>query len=123
MPHKIDALFISYYVNRDRWHNDHEKDDAAPSLARTRGLLSALSDHVWMKDEVDVVIDGKLYDFSRFLSWVRYGTAAAHSRFDPFNITLLAGTYYLNLLSQHGIEIRVANVVDRHVLKELRSVL
>jgi radical SAM superfamily enzyme YgiQ (UPF0313 family) len=119
MPQTIDALFISYYANRDRWHNDCDGDYALPSLARTRGLLSALSDEVWMKDEVDVVIDGNLYDFSRFLSWVRYGTTAEHSRYDPFNITLLAGTYFLNLLHQNGFEIRVANVADRHVLRNL----
>jgi p-methyltransferase len=119
VPTAIDALFISYYVNRGRWHNDNEEDDVAPSLARTRGLLAALSDDVWMKDEFDVVIDGKVYDFSRFLSWARYGTAAEQSRYDPFNITLLAGTYYLNLLHRRGISIRVANVVDRRVLEHL----
>jgi radical SAM superfamily enzyme YgiQ (UPF0313 family) len=119
MTRTIDALFISYFANRDRWHNDEDEEDVVPSLARTRGMLSALSDEVWMKDEVDVVIDGNLYDFSRFLSWVRYGTTAEHARYDPFNMTLLAGTYYLNLLHQHGFAVRVANVADRHALKEL----
>ena len=119
MPRTIDALFIPYYENVDRWYNDSDGDDAPPSLARTRALLAALSDDVWMKDEVDAVIDGNLYDFSRFLSWVRYGTTAEHARYDPFNMTLLAGSYYLNLLHHHGFEIRVANVADRHVLKEL----
>jgi p-methyltransferase len=119
MARNIDVLFISYYANRDRWHNDSDEDDLVPSLARTRGMLSALSDELWMKDEVDVVIDGNLYDFSRFLSWVRYGTTCEHRRYDPFNITLLAGTYYLNLLHLHGFEVRVANVADRHTLKDL----
>ena len=31
---------------------------------------TALSDAEWMKDEIDLVVEGKLYDFSRFLSWV-----------------------------------------------------
>src|SRR3954467_15149661 len=110
MATQIDALFIPYYENRDRWHNDSD-DDAVPSLARTRGILSALSDDVWMKDEVDVVIDGRLYDFSRFLSWVQFGTTREHARFDPFNMTLLAGSYFLNLVHRHGFKIRVANVV------------
>jgi anaerobic magnesium-protoporphyrin IX monomethyl ester cyclase len=116
MARSIDALFISYYANVDRWHDDAYDD--RPSLARTRGVLSALSDDVWMKDEVDVVVDGNLYDFSRFLSWVQYGTTAEHARFDPFNMTLLAGTYYLNLLHESELEIRVANVADRRTLEE-----
>jgi p-methyltransferase len=116
VPEPIDALFISYYVNADRWHND---GDDRPSLARTRALLDALSDDAWMKDEVDVVIDGKLLDFSRFLSWVQYGSTAEHYRFDPFNMTLLAGSYYLNLLGEHGYVVRVANATDRHVIEAL----
>lgn len=119
MPRPIDALFISYYANVDRWHNDADGDEAPPNLSRTRGVLSALSEDVWMKDEVDVVIDGQLYDFSRFLSWVRYGTTEQHARYDPFNMTLLGGTYYLNFLHQHGFDVRVANVADRRVLREL----
>lgn len=119
--HAIDALFISYYVNRDRWHNDGDGDDDAPNLPRTKGILAALSDEVWMKDEVDLVIDGRLHDFSRFLSWVRYGTTAEHSRYDPFNMTLLAGSYYLSLLDRHGFDARVANIADRQILTELGS--
>jgi anaerobic magnesium-protoporphyrin IX monomethyl ester cyclase len=118
MAQALDALFISYYANADRWHNDLEADPP-PNLARTRGVLAALSDDVWMKDEVDIVIDGRLYDFSRFLSWVQYGSTVERVRFDPFNMTLLAGTYYLNLLSAHGFDIRVANAADRFVLEEL----
>ena len=118
MTRTIDALFISYYVNVDRWHNDDDPDDAVPSLARTRGLLSALSEDVWMKDEVDVVIDGQLYDFSRFLSQVRYETTVEHARYDPFNMTLLAGSYYLNLL-RDSFDVRVANAADRHLLRDL----
>jgi Radical SAM superfamily len=118
MPRSIDALFISYYVNVDRWHNDDDPDGPVPSLARTRGLLSALAADVWMKDEVDIVIDGELYDFSRYLSLVRYGTTAEHARYDPFNMTPLAGSYYVNLLHE-SFDVRVANTADRHVLRQL----
>jgi radical SAM superfamily enzyme YgiQ (UPF0313 family) len=82
-------------------------------VARTRATLNALSSDEWMKDEIDVVIEGKLYDFSRFLSWVRYGTTAEWRRYDPFNMTLLSGTYYLSLLGRQGFEVRVANVTTR----------
>jgi p-methyltransferase len=119
MPERIDALFIPFYANVDRWHNDSDADYEPPSLARSRGLLAALSDELFMKDEVDLVIDGKLYDFSRFLSWVRYGTTAEHERYDPFSLTLLAGTYYLNFLQRHGFSARVANSVHRGRLPAL----
>jgi anaerobic magnesium-protoporphyrin IX monomethyl ester cyclase len=121
VPEGIDALFIPFYSNVDRWHNDSDRDFEYPSLSRNRGILTALSDELFMKDEVDLVIDGKLYDFSRFLSWVRYGTTAECERYDPFTLTLLAGTYYLSYLHENGIVTRVANSVNRERLVELGS--
>ena len=121
MPEAIDALFIPFYANIDRWHNDSDRDFEYPSLSRNRGILTALSDELFMKDEVDLVIDGKLYDFSRFLSVVRYGTTAEWDRYDPFSLTLLAGTYYLSYLNGRGIVTRVANAVDRERLVELSA--
>jgi radical SAM superfamily enzyme YgiQ (UPF0313 family) len=119
VPESIDALFIPFFANVDRWHNDSDRDFEYPSLARNRGILTALSDELFMKDEVDLVIDGKLYDFSRFLSLIQYGTMAEWDRYDPFILTLLAGTYYLSYLSENGIVTRVANAVDRQKLAEL----
>jgi radical SAM superfamily enzyme YgiQ (UPF0313 family) len=118
MSEQIDALFIPYYVNVDRWHND-DGGLPVPSLARTRATIAALSDAQWMKDEIDLVVEGKLYDFSRFLSWVRYGSTTEWRRYDPFNMTLLSGSYYLSLLHRHGFQVRVANVVSRLTLPEL----
>ena len=83
MTKTLDALFIAYYVNVDRWDNDG--DLAPPNPVRTQGVLTALSDDDLTKDETDLVVDGRLYDFSRFLSLVRYGTTDEHERFDPFN--------------------------------------
>ena len=117
MTKTLDALFIAYYVNVDRWDNDG--DVAPPNPVRTQGVLTALSDDDLTKDETDLVVDGRLYDFSRFLSLVRYGTTDEHERFDPFNMTLLSGSYYLNLLHRHGYSARVANVADRHTLERL----
>jgi anaerobic magnesium-protoporphyrin IX monomethyl ester cyclase len=119
MPQPIDGLFISFYTDFDRWHNDTGLDYQVPSLARNRGTLDALSNERWMKDEVDLVIDGKLYDFSRFLSWVHQGTTKDWERYDPFSMTLLSGTYYLSLLSRHGFEVRVANTAHRQKLNQL----
>jgi p-methyltransferase len=119
MPEAIDALFIPFYSDIDRWHNDRDRDFGYPSRARNRAILEALSDERFMKDEVDLVMDGKLYDFSRFLSWVRYGTTAEFERYEPFTLTLLSGTYYLGLLHQSGYSVRVANAVHRERLEEL----
>ncbi|NIM48272.1 MAG: radical SAM protein [Gemmatimonadales bacterium] len=120
MPQEIDVLFISYYCNIDRWHND-DQDGPMPSLARNRGILAALSSDEWMKDEVDLVIDGELYDFPRFMSWVRYGSTAECERYDPFTMTLLSGTYYLNLFHQHGFKVRVVNAANRQKLDYVRQ--
>ena len=116
----LDALFVPFYADVDRWYDDGSDDDLlVPSQSRAQGILSALSADEWMKDEVDLVIDGRLYDFSRFLSWVRSGTTADRDAYDPFSMTLLAGSYYLSLLSAHGYRVRVANAVDRHALARL----
>ncbi len=117
MTEAIDVLFLSFYADLDRWHND--SGPQVPSLARTKALLEALNSERWMKDEIDLVVDGKLLDFSRFLSIARYGSTKEYRRYDPFNITLLAGSYFSNLLHQAGYSVKVANVVDRLVLQEL----
>lgn len=119
MSERIDALFVSQYVDIDRWHNDEDGDLQVPSLGRARGTLSALSDDEWMKDEVDLVIEGRLYDFSRFLSWVRFGQTTEWQRYDPFAMTLLSGSYYLSLLPRYGFTLRVANVATRPSLEVL----
>jgi len=118
MTERLDALFIPVYVNVDRWDNDAGDERAATNRARERGIETALSDNHW-KEEVDLVVDGKLYDVSRFLSLARYGTTEEHPRYDAFNITLLSGSYYLNLLHRHGYTARVVNVADRHTLVRL----
>jgi Radical SAM superfamily len=119
MSQDIDALFVSQYVDIDRWHNDEAGDLQVPSLGRVRGTLSALDESEWMKDEVDLVVDGRLYDFARFLSWVGHGSTAEWQRYDPFTMTLLSGSYYLSLLHRQGFELRVANVATRTSLEGL----
>ena len=58
-------------------------------------------------DEVDLVMEGRLYDFSRFLSWVRHGRTTEWQRYDVFSMTLLSGSYYLSLLPRYGFTVRV----------------
>jgi radical SAM superfamily enzyme YgiQ (UPF0313 family) len=115
MPEPVDAVFISYYCDLDRWDND-ETGRPQPSLGRSRAVLTALTDDIWMKDEVDLIVDGRLLDFSRFLSWVEYGTTAEHRRYDPFNMTLLSGTYFLSFLRDRH-RIRIVNAADQSVLR------
>lgn len=105
----MDVLFIAYYVDQNRWHNDTDQPtDHAPPAPDTAP-----------RDEVDLLIDGKPHDFSRFLSLVRYGTTNEHDRYDPFNMTLLSGSYFLNLLDRAGYGVRVANATDADTLQRL----
>ena len=115
MATPIDVLFIPFFADLDRWHNDGEPYQR-PSLARVKATHAALSAEQWMKDEVDVVIDSKLMDFSRFLSWVGHGDTREHERYDPFNMTLLSGSYYLSLLHQQGHSVRILNLGTRRSL-------
>jgi p-methyltransferase len=68
---------------------------------------------------VDLVVDGELLDFSRFLSLVQFDTTAEWQRYDPFAMTLLAGSYYLSFLSRHGFTVRVANAATRPAVARL----
>ena len=118
-PRAIDALFVPYYYDRDRWHNDigpGEAGSVGPRSGSTRGLAS--SRRARMARE-GMSIDGKLYDFSRFLSWVRYDTTIEYPRYDSYSLTLLGGSYYLSFLRRQGIDVQVANAVNRQVLEDL----
>lgn len=119
MSEAIDALFISHFVDLDRWSAASDGDYVAPHLGRARATLDALSDTEWMKDEIDLLVEGKLVDFSRFLSLVRYGHAGEWRRYDPFAITLLVGSYYASFLQQQGFTVRVANLATRESLGPL----
>ena len=44
------------------------------------------------------------------------GTTAEHRRYDPFNMSLLAGTYFLSLLRDR-FSVRVINAADQRVLQ------
>jgi radical SAM superfamily enzyme YgiQ (UPF0313 family) len=112
----IDVLFIPYYYDIDRWHNDVDHGSAGRVQHGSRGF----SRKERMSQQA-VSIDGNPHDIARFLSWVRYGTTAEFERYDSYSLTLLAGTYYLNLLRRHGIDVRVANSVHRYALGNLKQ--
>jgi p-methyltransferase len=118
-PQSIEALFIPYYQDMNRWYND------VPGQNRPLSKMSAAhgSDMDFVRASrmarESVRIDGNLYDFSRFLSWVRYGSTLEYERYDSYSLTLLAGSYYLSFLRRHGVNLHVANTVNRESLEML----
>ena len=108
----LDAIFIPFYEDETRWHND---DLAA---VEETGFVASNSRKGRMAREC-VNIDGKKYDFSRFLSWINYDTTVEHRRFDSYSLTLLAGSYYQNYLGRHGFNVHVTNATSRSALQKL----
>lgn len=119
----IDALFISYYEDLDRWHNDHlvgdhleggvtgprPTSDAAPEDLTNHGRLLRQT----------LRVDGHFINQQRLHSKLIYGTTAEYRRFDSFAFTHLSGSYYRSLLSGHGYEVEHAQQTDRLSLIEL----
>ena len=109
----IDALFVAYFADMDRWHNEGDKtqlvEEPSPDDMSRKARM--------FRD--GVALDGRLHDFPRFLSRVRYGTAAEYRRYDSYSLTLLSGTYYLSYLRRHGFDVEVANATDRVAIGEL----
>ena len=113
MTRTIDALFIPYYHDIDRWHNDANGHKPVSQEAPTVGVNNSDAPRKARMMRQGVRVDGKLFDFSRFLSWVRYGSTAEYERYDSYTLTLLAGSYYLSFLRRHGVDMQVANSVSR----------
>jgi p-methyltransferase len=114
----VDALFIPYYFDQDRWHNDAGgADEGEKAAAALRGSHSFARKARMARE--GVTVDGKLYDLARLLSWMRYGSTVEYERYDSYSLTLLAGTYYLSFLRRHGVNVHVANSVSREALDSL----
>ncbi len=118
----VDALFISYFEDVDRWHNDHLDDAPASSPTGVRASIAAnAEDHSEFSRLVSqsVGIDGGLVDMPRFLSWVAHGTTAQYPRYSPFSMTHLSGSYLRGLTAGHGFDVRHVNFSNRRTLIEL----
>ena len=115
---RVDALFLSYYEDVDRWHNDHLGD--APATSAT-GLRAPGVDHGALSRYVSqgVGLEGGLLDLPRFLSWVAGGTTADYERYSPFTMTHLSGSYLRALTAGHGFDVRHVNFTQRRSLVEL----
>ena len=116
----VDALFISYYADVDRWHNDWPEDvRRMPPRAPQPG--EADQTIMGRIERQSVRIDGRPYDFARFLSWARHGDTQQFRRYDPYTPTHLAGAFYESLLGAAGHDVRHVNYCDRLVLEDLRE--
>jgi radical SAM superfamily enzyme YgiQ (UPF0313 family) len=124
MKQALDALFVSYFEELDRYHNDHlpARSPVDPLYARVyAGEPEAWADaglparHA----QQSVGIDGAPHDLRRFLSRARYGTTAEYRRYCAFAPNHLSGTYYRSLLARHGYRVHHVNCADRVVLAEL----
>jgi radical SAM superfamily enzyme YgiQ (UPF0313 family) len=118
MREAVDVLFVSYYADLDRWHNDWgDEVRRMPARAAQPGAF----DQTMMGriERQSVRIDGRAHDFARFLSFARQGDTRAFRRYDAYTPTHLAGAYYESLLGAAGYSVRHVNYCDRLVLEEL----
>lgn len=125
-PEPVDVLFISYYADIDRWHNDWPESVArAPRRAAREGGADQdrgpTPDQTMMGriERQSVRIDGAPYDLPRFLSRVRYGHTREYRRWDAYTPTHLSGAYYESLLAPRGFDLRHVNCADRLELERL----
>ncbi len=120
MRESVDVLFLSYYADLDRWHNDW---DGPVSRPPPRAPQPGPHDQTMMGriERQSVRIDGGAFDFARFLAWTRHGDTRQFRRYDAYTPTHLAGAYYESLLGQAGYSVRHVNYCDRLVLEELRA--
>jgi len=118
----IDALFLSYFEDIDRWHNDHAPSASGPTGNPARpipadqpGGRSILARTA--RQAVDV--GGAVHDFSRYMSLAGHGDTREYRRYDSFAISHLSGKYYESLGARHGYAVRHVNVATRVDVEQL----
>lgn len=122
---RIDALFLSYFEDIDRWHNDHAPSASGPTGSPVqllapddpggRTILARTARQA-------VTLDGDVHDLPRFLSYAAYGSTIEYRRFDAFSLTHLSGKYYESLAVRNGFDVRHRNHVSRVDLEHLGTV-
>lgn len=116
MSAEVDVLFFSYYGDLDRWHNDFDSGVEAPPARAPHGAMDQTI--MGRIERQSVKLDGHTYDFSRFLSWARYGDTRQWRRFDAYTPTHLSGAFYESLLGSRGYSLRHVNYADRLIVQE-----
>lgn len=116
MSHEpVDALFFSFYGDRDRWHNDDDQELFVPAVESPeadRTLVGRIR-------RQSVRMGGRPYDFARLMSWTRYGSTHEWRRYDAYTVNHLSGSFYESLLGGRGFDIRHINYADRAVIDRL----
>ncbi len=105
---QIDALFLSYFEDLDRWEGPApyaDEVDGPNPIARTA--------------KQSVTIDDDRLDLSRFLSWVRYDSPGEYRRYDSYTPTHLSGSFYRSFLGDRGLDVVHVNTTDRNDLAAL----
>ena len=113
-PQPIDALFLSYFEDVDKWWNDHLEDHAAVTGMRADSHASADDPTLEARMLRQLVqVEGHFVDQPRLLSWARHGTTAEYRRYDAFAFSHLAGSYFRSLCGARGYDVRHINTADR----------
>ena len=120
MRESVDALFLSYYADIDRWHNDWggEVRRMPPRAPQPGEHDQTMMGRI---ERQSVRIDGRPHDFARFLSWTAHGDTSQFRRYDAYTPTHLSGAFYESLLGGAGYSVRHVNYCDRLVLDDLRE--
>lgn len=119
---QTDALFLSYYEDIDRWHNDFAPSTSGPtgSPARLVPMDAAGGKSILSRTaRQSASVDGGVHDLARFFSIAAYGDTREYRRFDSFSIGHLSGKYYESLAVRAGYSVRHLNHVSRVDIERL----
>jgi len=121
-PEPVDALFVSYYEDVDRWHNDHLPPNPLreeSQIAHWSPAHDDLSGIARMYRQA-VAVDGHRMDLHRLWSHIKYGSTKHYRRYDPYVLTHLSGSYYRSLLLRHGYRCVHLNAADRANVERIK---
>jgi radical SAM superfamily enzyme YgiQ (UPF0313 family) len=118
----IDALFLSYFEDIDRWANDGATSASGPTGAPAkrvpRDAPEGRSFLARIARESIAIPEGAI-DLSRFLSLAAHGDMREQRRYDAFSINQLSGKYYESLARREGFELVHLDVVTRVEMERL----
>lgn len=118
----IDALFLSYFEDIDRWANDGATSVSGPTGSPAKRVPRDAPDGrsflARIARESIAVPEGAI-DLSRFLSLAAHGDLREHRRYDAFSINQLSGKYYESLARREGFELVHLDVVTRVEMEQL----
>lgn len=112
----LDALFLSYFDDVDRWANDLDATSGpatgSPARRVPRDAPDGHSFLARIARESIALPEGAL-DLSRFLALAAHGDLRQHARYDAFAINQLSGKYYESLAAREGFTLVHLDMVNR----------